>query len=240
MVGSSRDCIHKHRAKSRGFGYYRIRQRCISKSKAPFMEIKNSKLESFLIGCILGVLPVLFCFVTAWFVSAVLVDEKIVPAIALSGLGAGIIVDIIFLKKWVRKAYQLNSKILAVIYIFYSIGVLGFCMGVPILNFGVGVFAGIYTARKMHHINSGAKECNRNIEKTALFSAIVMMLMCCLTGTWALVGGMIGSRFESPVLSFTYTVPILAAIVLMGGVILSLLQYWLSFTAGKIVAKVQQ
>ena len=180
----------------------------------------------------------LFCFVTAWFISAVLLDEEIVPTIALSGLGVGIIIAFAFFKRWVKKAYQLNNKVLVAIYIFYSIGVLGFCMGVPILNFALGILAGIYTARQAFYANNNAQELNQNIKKTALFSAIVMVLMCCLTGTWALVSGMIGSSFESPVLSFTFTVPILVGIVLTGGLILSLLQYWLTFIAAKIIVKV--
>jgi len=195
------------------------------------------KKESFIIYCILGAVPVLFCFVTAWFVSAVLMDEKIVPTVALSGLGAGIIINIAFLQQWVMKAYQMNNKVLSAIYIFYSIGVLGFCMGVPILNFGVGIIAGIYTARRMCHIKASTEEYELKVKKTALFSAAVMLMMCFLTGTWALVGGMIGTRFESPVLSFTFTVPILAGIVLTGGLILCLLQYWLTFIAAEITTK---
>jgi len=108
------------------------------------LEIKNTKIESFIIGCILGAVPVMFCFVTAWFVSAVLLDEKVVPTVALSGLGVGMVIDIAFLKRWIKKAYQLSNKVLIAIYIFYSIGVLGFCMGVPILNFGLRILAGIY------------------------------------------------------------------------------------------------
>ena len=37
-------------------------------------------------------------------------------------------------------------------------------------------------------------QLNRNIKRTAVFSAVIMMTMCCLTGTWALVGGMVGPR----------------------------------------------
>ena len=132
----------------------------------------------------------------------------------------------------------MNGFVLAAIYIFYSVGVLGFCMGVPILNFGVGILAGIYTARKMHHTNAGEKEARHNIKKTAGFSAIVMMLMCCLTGFWALIGGMIGYRFETPILSFTFTAAILIGIILTGGLILSLLQYWLTAKAAKIVHRI--
>jgi len=195
------------------------------------------KIESFFIGCVLAPVPILFCFVTAWFASAVLLDEKVVPTVALSGAGAGIIIGIVFLKRWVRGAYRINSFALAAIYLFYSVGVLGFCMGVPILNFGVGMLAGIYTARKMHHINACEKECRHNIKKTAVFSAVVMMLMCCLTGFWALIGGMIGSRFETSILSFTFTATIIIAMVLTGGLILCALQYWLTAIAAKIVVK---
>jgi hypothetical protein len=195
------------------------------------------KIEAFFIGCILVPVPILFCFVAAWFVGAVLLNEKVVPTVALSGAGAGIIIGIVFLKRWVRNAYKINNFALAALYLFYSIGVLGFCMGVPILNFGVGILAGIYTARKMHHANADEKECRYNIRKTAIFSAVVMMLMCCLTGFWALIGGLVGSRFETPILSFTFTAAILIGIVLTGGFVLSILQYWLTALAAKIVVR---
>ena len=156
---------------------------------------------------------------------------------ALAGLAVGIILDAVFLRRPIKKAYRINNKILIALYIFYSIGALGFCMGVPILNFGVGIVAGFYTARKMQCTKAGQIQRNRNIKRTAIFSAIVMMLMCCLTGTWALVGGMIGYRFETPILSFTFTVPAIVGMVLTGGLILSLLQYWLTSKAAKIVVK---
>ena len=197
------------------------------------------KLESFVIGCILGAVPILFCLiviVSIWWFAELLTDQN-GPYLALAALITGLIIDVIFLKKWVKKAYQMNNKVLSAIYIFYSIGVLGFCMGVPILNFGVGVAAGFYTARKMQCTKADQIQCNRNIKRTAIFSAVIMLAMCCLTGTWALVGGMIGSCFEGPLVQFTFTVPMLIAIILTGGLILSLLQYWLTFMAAKIVVK---
>lgn len=198
-----------------------------------------TKIEAFIIGCILGAVPILFCLIVLFTVclSAELLTDETGPYLALAALGAGVVIDVVFLKKWVKKAYQINNKLLAALYIFYSIGVLGFCMGVPILNFAAGILAGIYTARKMYHLNAGEKECNQNIKKTAVFSAVVMAMMCCLTGTWALIGGMIGSRFESPALSFTFTAPIIIAMVLTGGLILSLLQYWLTSKTAKLATR---
>ena len=192
------------------------------------------KIESFLICCVLAPVPILFCLMVvvgaSWFTE--LLTDETGPYLGLAALAAGIIISIVFLKRLVKNAYRINNFTLAAIYLFYSVGALGFCMGVPILNFGVGILAGIYTARKMHHTNAGEKECRHNIKKTAGFSAVVMMLMCCLTGFWALIGGMIGSSFETPILSFTFTAPVIIALVLTGGLILSALQYWLTAKAG--------
>lgn len=193
-----------------------------------------SKIESFIVGMVLGPVPVLFCFVSAWFTSAVLLDdENAVAVIALSGAAVGVVVDFLFLKRWVKKAYEINSKVLAAIYIFYSIGVFGFCMGIPILNFPVCMMAGIYTARKMYHIKAGREECDRNIKRTSMFTALVMVLICCLLTLWAIAGNMIGYEVEFPV-SFTLTAPLFWAVVFAGGAFLVLLQYWLTSTAAKV------
>lgn len=197
-----------------------------------------SKVESFIMGMVLGAGVVLFCFVSAWFTSAVLLDdENAVAVIALSGAGVGLIIDFLFLKRWVRSAYQINNKVLAAIYIFYSIGVFGFCMGIPVLNFPVGMMAGIYTARKMYHIEAGAEECNRSIKRTCVFTALVMVLICCLLTLWAIAGQMIGYRLETPVVSFTFTVPVFFGVVLMGGSGLVLLQYWLTSKTARLALK---
>lgn len=197
-----------------------------------------SKVESFIVGVILGAVPVLLCFVSAWFTSAVLLDdERTVAVIALSGAAVGVVVDFLFLKRLVKRAYKISSRVLAAIYIFYSVGVFGFCMGIPILNFPVGMMAGIYTARKMYHIEAGREECNRKIKRTSVFTAVVMLLICCLLTLWAIAGQMIGYRLETPVLSFTFTVPIFFGVVFAGGAGLVLFQYWLTNKTARLALR---
>ena len=58
--------------------------------------------------------------------------------------------------------------------------------------------------------------------------------MCCLITLWAIAGEMIGYRVETPVLSFTFTVPVFVAVVLAGGLALVLLQYWQTIIAAKL------
>ena len=145
-----------------------------------------------------------------------------------------------FVKSWVNRAYQMNSKILAALYIFYSIGVLGFCMGIPILEFPLGMAVGAYAARKIYHTQAGPEEFERSVKKMSIFAAGVMVLICCLITLWAIAGEMIGYRFETPWLSFTFTVPIFFAVVLTGGAVLVLLQYWLTGAAAKVTFKLSR
>ena len=196
-----------------------------------------SKVESLILGMFFGFLPVLFCVAAAGFANVVFLEEKGIGYWALGGLCVGLIIDIVLLKRWVKKAYQMNSKILAALYIFYSIGVLGFCMGIPILEFPLGMAAGAYAARKMYHTKAGPEEFERSVKKISIFAAAVMVLICCLITLWAIAGEMIGYRVETPYVSFTFTVPIFSAVVLIGGAVLVLLQYWLTRTAAKVTFK---
>jgi hypothetical protein len=198
-----------------------------------------SKVEAVILGILFGAVPILLCLLLVFIIgsSADLITDETGPYFGLAALGMGLVIDIIFLKRWVKAAYRLNNKFLGAIYVFYSIGALGFGMGVPIFNFTVGITAGVYTGRKMHHIRADDKQRRRNIKETALFTAVVLMAMCCLTGLWALVGGLVGARFEILVLSFTFTVPVIIGCVISGGLILCILQYWLTTAAAKIMLK---
>ena len=193
-----------------------------------------SKIESVILGFFFGLVPLIFCLLTTLIITAVLFGTEVFEAWLLWSLVPGVIIDIVFLKRWVRGAYQINNKILAAIYLFYSVVALGMGMGVPIFNFALGIAAGLYSARKMHFIGADEERRNQDFRKTAVFSAMVMALMCCLITLWAIAGEMIGYRFETPFLSFTFTVPIFSAVVLTGGAVLVLLQYCLTRLSAKL------
>ena len=187
-----------------------------------------------------GFLPVLFCVAAAGFTNVVFLEEKGIAYWALGGLCVGLVIDLMFVKSWIKRAYQMNRKILAALYIFYSIGVLGFCMGIPILEFPLGMAAGAYAARKMYHTKAGHEEFERSVKKISIFAAAVMVLICCLIALWAIAGQMIGYRFKTTWLSFTFTVPVFFAVVLTGGAMLVLLQYWLTNIAAKLTFKLSR
>ena len=200
-----------------------------------------SKFDAIILGILFGAVPILLCLLLVVIIafSADWTGDEFGPY-ALAALGAGLVINIIFLKTWVAGAYRMSNAQLGVIYVFYSIGALGFGMGVPIFNFAVGITARFYTARKVYHIQADQVQRSRKIKKTALFTAVVLMAMCSLTGFWALIGGLIGSRFETPVLSFTFTAPTIIGCVIAGGLILCTLQYWLTIAAAKITLRLSK
>lgn len=197
-------------------------------------------IESIILGMFFGLVPVVFCMLATFIVGAILFGTEAFEAWVLWSLVPGVIIDVIFLKKWVRNAYQISNKVLAVIYLFYSVVALGLGMGVPILNFALGIAAGVYSARKMHLIGADEERRNRDFRKTALFCAAAMVMVCCLITLWAIAGQMIGARFETPVLSFTFTIPVFWTVVFIGGTFLVVLQYWLALAAARITFSIQR
>lgn len=131
----------------------------------------------------------------------------------------------------------MSGKILVPIYLFYSVVALGMGMGIPLFNFALGIAAGLYIARRMQIAGADEQNRRRIFKKIALFCAGMMALMCCLITLWAIAGQMIGYRVETPWLSFTFTIPIFSAVVLTGGTILVLLQYWLTSIASNLTFK---
>lgn len=195
------------------------------------------KIESVILGMFFGLLPPVFCLLTTLVITDVLFGAEVFGPWFLLSLVPGIIIDCLFLKKWVRKAYQINNKALTAIYLFYSVVALGMGMGVPIFNFALGITAGVYAARRTHFAEVDEETRKQYFKKTAVFSAVVMVLMCCLITLWAIAGQMIGARYETPFLSFTFTVPVFFAVVFTGGAVLVLLQYWLTRAAARVAFK---
>ncbi|MHC4109651.1 MAG: hypothetical protein ACYSUY_01160 [Planctomycetota bacterium] len=199
-----------------------------------------SKIETLILGMFLGCMPLVICLVGTVFFTAVVFGTQVLEAWALWSLLPGVAIDVVFLKKWVRNAYKINSKILAAIYIFYSVIAIGMCMGIPIFHFAICIAAGLYIARKMHFIGADEQTRKQAFKRMAFFCGAVMALICCLVTLWAIASRMIGYRLETPLLSFTFTVPIFFAVVLTGGAVLVLLQYWLTMITASLTFKLSR
>ena len=114
-------------------------------------------------------MPLVICLVGTVLFTGMVLGTDVLGPWALWSLLPGIAIDIVFLKKWVSNAYQIYSKILAAIYIFYSVIAIGMCMGIPIFHFAICIAAGLYIARKMHFIGADEQIREQAFKRMAFF-----------------------------------------------------------------------
>jgi hypothetical protein len=202
------------------------------------------KLESFILGVVFGFVPILFCLmvvVSIWWFAELLTDEN-GPYLALAALIVGIIIDLVFLKRWVRNAYQSNIKAVAAVYGFYAFVLWVSCMGMPVLIFPWGMMAGVYIARRMYHTKASENGSKHHIEKTALFTAAVMSVICCLMILLAMVGnvgpesfdGFFKAIFKADV---NITVVEFCVMIFLGACAMVLVQYGLMKVTAKVTLR---
>ena len=160
------------------------------------------KAESiFLLAVLGGVFPIL-CFLAGWWGSIAILPEESIKYAALGGLLAGILIDILLLKRWLVRAYHMNLTWLAVIYLFYSAGLYGFFMGVSVFNFLLGLFAGFYMGLRMLDNGKSKAEAEAAFHKTGIFASLVLAVACGLSmwlaasdsSTAANINGMLALR----------------------------------------------
>ncbi|MGI6537668.1 MAG: hypothetical protein ACOX22_04915 [Caldicoprobacterales bacterium] len=188
-----------------------------------------NKLESIFIGAVIGpVLPILL-FLAGWWISLIFVTDQIIFVFALIGLVIGCIIDII-ISKHIMKAYWWNQIILAMIYLFYSVGSFGFFMGVPIFNLAVGAIAGIFMGRRLYYRGITKEQLQRVSASFAHFSAIIMVFVSIASAYFAAkdikdialnLKGMLR-------LQFLPTNQEIIVLIVVGGIGLVLVQYWIA------------
>lgn len=190
-------------------------------------------VESFMLYVFFGLVPVMAIFMATVLFAAIVFGKETLGPWILLGMLPGVLIDALFLKRWVKNAYQMNSKVIGGLYVFYSVCALGFFMGIPIGCIFLGVLAGVYAGREVSLAGNNQINSRNYFRRVAIFSSAVMVLICALITLWAIVGQMIGYEIEFPV-SFVLTAPIFWAVVFTGGAFLVLLQYWLTSKAAKV------
>ncbi len=186
-------------------------------------------VECVILAAFFGFVPVLFCLLITVVIASALFGTNTLGSWALWSFVPAVVINVLLLKKWVKGAYQMSGKALASVYLFYSIIGLGMCMGIPLVSFTLGIAAGLYGARRMQLAQADKQIRKQYFKKTAIFSASVMALMCCLITLWAIAGQMIGYKIET----LTITIPIFLVVVLTGGAIAVTLQYLVTRVAAK-------
>ena len=198
-----------------------------------------NRLEMILYKIIFwGVLPTIL-FLAGWWSSIGLKDNQEIFSIALAGIGLGILIDVLLLKPWLRSLETLSNGILISVYVFYSIMVLGFFMGVPLFNVGLGILAGRFIARVGLYKGLSKVQMDKLIHSTARITTIILFGICLISAWIALKDPMdtainLQGMFQ---LGFTVTESMVLGSVVFGGILLLIVQYILTVRFAKYELK---
>jgi hypothetical protein len=161
-------------------------------------------------------------------------DESRAFVYLLSGFLLGLIIDIVFLKKWIDKRYELPVWFIMGIYLFYNVCIYGLFMGFPVFNVLLGIIAGYYYGFRMYYLNIPVKKQHTLIQQVSLFTGLVMTLICIGSGFIALTSKDAGSEVRHMMgLGFEITRSMLWGIILIGGTFL----VWLKVKLTRITMK---
>lgn len=201
------------------------------------------KREYYIIGTSLALLTPFVVFVLFWWSIAALeifnilaISENIIAMVAVTGLAIGIVLDIIYLKKWTPKFYEMNRVLSILLYFFCSFMAVAFFMGFPIGNLFLGFLAGVYVGRKWHYLNGDQTTFSSVSKNVSIFSAFV-------TSIEALLIGLLALHDESVIYSINQTLGYVlfnanklvdvALILILCGIL-----FWIQFFVTRLGAKI--
>ena len=201
-------------------------------------EYMMQKIENVIIGIIIGAVPVIACFLAGWWISIPLVPESRIFQYALAGFLLGILIDVIFLRNWVRHAYTMKLWVWMGIYGFYSIGMFGFFMGFPVFHVLLALPAGVFVGRWLTHKSVDPARMRKAAQQTAVFTTSVLGLMCITSASIALLDPSVAFDLQGMLgLPFPATSVMILGIILSGGTLLLAIGWWLTV---KFVKRVYQ
>ncbi|HBU69729.1 MAG TPA: hypothetical protein DEE98_05035 [Elusimicrobia bacterium] len=146
------------------------------------------KTEKLITGFVLAVfVPVVFSMF-GWWAATLLYMMKsgslksaVIFNGAMIGLGAGIIINLLYLSGMVKKLYEINDKLLTLAFLFLSFMVLMFFKGFVLGNILLGSAAGIYYGRRAHFraLSDGALslESSRVSKFFGIITALAVMFV---------------------------------------------------------------
>ena len=182
--------------------------------------------EKVLAAAVLGpIFPILGVIFSWWGSLAFLPGTSPLPFV-LAGLSLGILVDIVFLRRWAESAYSIHWIVWMAVYIFYAAGLFGMFMGVPVFNLILSVPAGFFIGSRLARKTADHDVVKRMNRKTCVFTTGVLAAVCVLSAVIALVDPYTSLDLQRMLgLQFEVTRLMLAGVIATGGIALLLLQW---------------
>lgn len=196
------------------------------------------RFDKFFLGILIGLIPPILFSLLGWWISIPFVSENKIYIFLIIGLSIGIILDFIFLKRWIKNGYDLSLFSWLIIYFFYSICIFGFFMGVPVFNVLVGILAGIYTGRKILFKNLSIDKGIEEVKRVSRFSTVIIFLFSVASAYLALTDPFTAVNLRGMFnLSFDVTKTMIYGLIIIGGSLLLIVQYWVTKLTSLFILK---
>lgn len=200
-----------------------------------------SKLEYTIVGILLGGACAWLSFVACWWTAAMVhmyvggVSVNMVIVAALGGLLVGIVLDVLFLRRWIRGFYAAPLRLLAIAYGALCVVATASFMGLPVGTFALGLLAGAYAGRRQIH-NPSDDIPGHGLRRVAFFAAL-------LTAGAALPIGLLALHEQSVTELFRRILGISSmgagvVVVCFLCMVLFGMQYWCSLGAGGLALRI--
>jgi hypothetical protein len=190
------------------------------------------KIEIVAIGLIFGAVPVIACALAGWWLIIPYVPERLIFAGLLAGLFTGAVIDVLFLRRWIRRAYSMRPVVWSGIYLFYSVGLFGMFMGVPIFNVGLALPAGCFVGAYLANQEAQPPEVKKTARRSSLVTTGILALICIASASIALIDPYTAGSLEGLLgLPFRVTPLMIIGLILIGGSFLLALQWWITQTS---------
>ena len=194
----------------------------------------KSKLEKFALVILLAPLAPVAGLLGFWWTSYILLSEKWIPLFTIAGVLLGLLADIILLKRLIPRAYKMPITFWMVIFVFYSVGMFGFFMGLPVFNALLAVPAGFVIGARLASANADIAQVKKMIWGATWFTTGILFLVCAASAFFALSSPSTPDDLQGMLsLNFEVTQPMVIGLIVVGGILL------LAFNAALTAASVR-
>jgi hypothetical protein len=153
-------------------------------------------IEKLFLSVMIGLVFPILLGLAGWWSSIPFVPEKSILYFALGGFMLGVLVDMIFLRFWTRNALHFPLVWPVLVYLFYSVGMFGFFMGVPVFNLIMGPVGGYFMGMRLRASNAQKNEVEQTAKLTGLFTAFVLAVACIAALTIASLSSSLGGEIR--------------------------------------------
>jgi hypothetical protein len=199
-----------------------------------------------MIGLVLGAACPLLSFVLFWWTTAAFslfmadIPVRVIIMAALTGLVVGIVLDIVFIRRWVKGFYTANVSLLIVVYLGLCVVAIAFFMGLPVGTFALGIAVSAYAGRRQRHMQTHGTSVTTALHKAAFLAAFVTTATAFPIGILALDEQSV-LKFLEAIFGFDQAIfrgPVGLAMVVFLCLVLFLGQYWCSRQAGQLTFRI--